>query len=237
MRKMLLALSLVLLFSFVLAAQDKSKSVLVVQDYPRIEVFGGYSFLHSGNHDSRLNAQNLPPSFVGTSIYLASDGTANLNGWEGSITLNLNKWVGITSDFSGHYGSMKFDEFQQVIVVPAPPPVFARTENPGFSSHSFLFGPRFTYRNTERVIPFAHVLFGVNREAADTSEIVPAPGIYDDVKETSFAFAAGGGLDFKISKRIAVRAPQIDYLLNYRNDDRHNNIRISAGLVFRLGGK
>jgi opacity protein-like surface antigen len=227
MRRMLLALSLVLLFSSVLAAQD----------YPRVEVFGGYSFLHSGNHDSRLNAQRLPPSFVGTNIYLASDGTANLNGWEGSITLNLNKWVGITSDFSGHYGSMKFDEFQQIIIVPTPPPVLARTEKPGFSSHSFLFGPSFTCRKTERVIPFAHVLFGVNREAADTSEIVPAPGSYDDVKETSFALAAGGGLDFRISKSIAIRAPQIDYLLNHRNDDRHNNLRISAGLVYRFGGK
>ncbi len=87
------------------------------------------------------------------------------------------------------------------------------------------------------MVPFAHVLIGVNREAASTSEIVPAPGSYEDQKETSFAVAAGFGLDFRISKNLAIRAPQIDYLLNQRNDGRHNNLRISAGLVFCIGGK
>jgi len=46
---------------------------------PRVEVFGGYSYLHE-------------PSL-------------NLNGWNGAATINVYRCVGITADFSGHYWS------------------------------------------------------------------------------------------------------------------------------------
>jgi hypothetical protein len=233
MRQLLLVLSLVLLLV----------SVSQARDFSTVEVFGGYSFLHSNTDNSRINA-HFPIGFVGSSTYLTSDGTANLNGWEGSISFNLNKWLGIVSDFSGHYGSMRFDEYQQLIVYPPQAPSLTRKALPRFSSHSFLFGPQLKCRKYKRIVPFAHVLFGVNREAANISSlsmggsgIAPWLWEYYDRNETSFALAAGGGLDIKIGKRIAVRAFQADYLLNHRNDDRHNNVRAAAGLLFYLGGK
>jgi opacity protein-like surface antigen len=51
--------------------------VLVAQESPKTEVFGGYSYLrNSGN---------------------------SFNGWEGQGTLNFNRYLGVTVDVSGHY--------------------------------------------------------------------------------------------------------------------------------------
>jgi len=51
---------------------------------------------------------------------------------------------------------------------------------------------------------------------------------------------AGGGLDVELTKRFAVRAFQADYYLtHFANgvNDHQNNLRISVGLVLRLGKK
>jgi hypothetical protein len=51
--------------------------LLVAQQPPRVEVFGGYSLIH------------------GFSV--------TVNGWDSALTTNLNSWFGITADLSGHY--------------------------------------------------------------------------------------------------------------------------------------
>ena len=54
----------------------------------------------------------------------------------------------------------------------------------------------------------------------------------------AFAIALGGGLDAKVSPHIAIRVAQVDYLLTKFQDDqdnRQNNVRVSAGIVFRWG--
>ena len=56
----------------------------------------------------------------------------------------------------------------------------------------------------------------------------------------AFAMATGGGLDVKISPHAALRLFQADYLFSkFRNgvNDRQNSFRLTAGLVFRLGGR
>src|SRR5213596_2891209 len=57
----------------------------MAQDTPKAEVFGGYSYL-------RVN------ELSGLGIGL------NLNGWNGSVTGNVNDWFGVKADFSGQYG-------------------------------------------------------------------------------------------------------------------------------------
>jgi outer membrane immunogenic protein len=57
-------------------------TVAAAQDYPRAEVFGGYSYLHT--------------SFAGT-------GLSHPAGGSGSVTVNLNDWFGIAGDFGGYH--------------------------------------------------------------------------------------------------------------------------------------
>lgn len=54
---------------------------LLAQDYPKVEVFGGYQYLRLGGDNPAINA----------------------NGWNASVAANLNKTLGIAADFSGAY--------------------------------------------------------------------------------------------------------------------------------------
>jgi hypothetical protein len=51
---------------------------------------------------------------------------------------------------------------------------------------------------------------------------------------TAFAMAFGGGLDIKLTNRLAVRPLQADYLLSRVNGFTQNNLRIGTGLVVRF---
>jgi hypothetical protein len=58
--------------------------------------------------------------------------------------------------------------------------------------------------------------------------------------ETAFAMTAGGGIDVTVSRHLAVRPVQAEYFLTKfpdGADNRQNNFRYSAGIVFRFGGQ
>ena len=92
------------------------------------------------------------------------------------------------------------------------------------SDHNFLFGPTVSLRNP-RFTPFGHALFGDSH--------ISAGGVSDN----SFGMALGGGLDWNLTQRFAVRVIQADYLFTHFGGDTQNNIRFSFGLVLRLGSK
>lgn len=129
-------------------------------------------------------------------------------GWHASVAGNINEWFGIAGDFSGHY--------KDIMGVDT-------------NSHTFLFGPRFTVRDTGSFQPFAHVQFGGARLSASAGGI--------SVSDTSFAMNFGGGVDVKIGDRLAWRAGQIDYLMTRFGGDSQHNFRFSTGIVLRIGSK
>ncbi|HEX8494172.1 MAG TPA: outer membrane beta-barrel protein [Pyrinomonadaceae bacterium] len=161
---------------------------IVAQETPKAEVFGGYSWAGG-----------------------------NFHGWNTSVTGNVNKWFGVTADFSGHYGSEQFGALEE--------------KQRGLS---FLAGPRFTLRRGKRFTPFAYALFGgvnyrVSLEAAG-QHVASA-------SDTGFNMALGGGLDIKVNDRVAVRAFQIDYFRPHFFGESHNRGRLAFGLVLRFGKK
>lgn len=104
----------------------------------------------------------------------------------------------------------------------------------GLSStmYTYMGGPRLPIRRNHRITPFVQILAGGGRLNASSS------GISAD--ENSFAMAMGGGLDFTIRHRLAIRVIEADYLLTrFAHPDgssaTQNNVRISTGLVFRFG--
>ena len=164
------------------------------QEWPRGEVFGGYSY---SNLDTRGVTQRL-----------------DANGWEGSATANLTRWVGLEADGAGHYTSLT---------------VFG-TKVP-IRQYSLMAGPRFAY-HFGTVMPFAHVLFGVDRLSAN---VLGSPSGSDN----AFTAAAGGGVDVSISRSIAVRLLQAEFVLTRHQETSgagtQKNFRVAAGLVFRFG--
>ena len=139
----------------------------------------------------------------------------NFHGWNASVTGNITKRFGVVADFSGHYGS----ELDGSLTVQE-------------DAHSFLFGPRFTFRS-KRLSPFVYALFGATR--FHESATVAGQKLSDS--DTGFSSALGGGLDVKVNNRVAIRAFQLDYFRPNFFGESHNRGRLAFGVVLHLGKK
>jgi len=189
------------------------------QDFPQAEVFGGYSY---ASFSSVANGQ----------------GRSNLNGWNGSLAVNLNHWFGLVSDFGGHYGSWS----GTIIPLPllcVPAGCSSATISESDKYHTFLFGPQFSLRK-DRATPFVHALFGgahFNRSGTETIQFIPpgppAAQIPFSTSTNSFSFAGGGGVDYKFTDSLSWRI-QADYLQIGIPGRTLNNVRASTGVVFHF---
>jgi len=183
-------------------------AILHAQDYPKAEVFGGYSYVSA--------------DFTGSK-------RANLNGWNGALTGNFNRWLGVTTDLTGIYGGQ---DVAPPIGAPCPPfcgPVHLRTH-----AYTFMFGPHISLRG-ERFTPFAHALFGGAHvtESVGLPILTPLPNPSVSLSDTSFAIALGGGADISLSGRFAWRL-QGDFLQSRVFQATQNNFRMSTGIVVRF---
>jgi outer membrane immunogenic protein len=98
---------------------------------------------------------------------------------------------------------------------------------------TYLFGPRVTHRPGHRLSGFGQVLFG---GAHGLNGYFPTTTTSSSAAN-SFAFSTGGGLDLSLSRHVAVRVVQADYLytqLPNAAGNRQNNLRLGAGIVFRI---
>ena len=148
----------------------------------------------------------------------------DLHGGTGSIAGNVNRWFGLVADFAGY----------KVTGLPSGTSGTAST---------YLFGPKFSHRG-ERWTPFAQFLFGFAHVKSDVTTPLP-PGSGSDFfsagsfHQNAFATALGGGFDLTLTKHVAWRVLQAEYLFTKfpdGNNNQQNNIRAATGLVFRFGG-
>ena len=144
------------------------------------------------------------------------------NGGSGYVEYNLNHVVGLVADLGANY-------IGNVNGFPVDNTTF-----------TYLFGPRFNWRMS-RVTLYTQTLIGGARfsNAYDPGSPMPVLG----TSENTFAAAIGGGVDYRLTDRIAVKPIQLEYLMtqlpsSYANVNQvQNNLRYSAGIVFRLGSK
>jgi len=147
----------------------------------------------------------------------------NEYGATGSFAYNANKWLGIV----GEVGGYRFDRDVFFLDTTTNTQIPAKISG---NMQTYLFGPRLNWRRFDHFVPFAEILFG----AAHGS-----PQVNGDSAQGSFAMAAGGGLDVVLTKYLAWRFVQADYLLtNFSGsllspDGRQNNFRIGTGVVIR----
>jgi len=156
----------------------------IAQNTPKAEVFGGYS--------------GVP--VVGVEQFL--------HGWNASVNGNINDWLGIKCDFSGHYTTGRGLKVKL---------------------YTFTFGPQLSYRKKEKVVPFFHALFGGGWASAGFGDI--------NISNSAFVMNLGGGLDWVAHKNCAVRVIQLDLLVTRFGPDASFDPRISAGIVLRFGSK
>jgi hypothetical protein len=133
----------------------------------------------------------------------------NLNGWNTSASGFFTRNLGVTADFSGSYGT------------PSIAGVGIKT-----NFYSFLFGPTVRFPNSSRLTPFFHGLFGVGR--------ISGSALGSSGSDSGFTWAAGGGIDARLSRNFGIRAAQFDFLQSHLMNLTQNNFRLSTGIVLRF---
>jgi outer membrane protein OmpA-like peptidoglycan-associated protein/opacity protein-like surface antigen len=193
---------------------------------------------HEGNYTPRVDLF-LGYSYWRAVPYSLSNRIQSMNGGSASLAYNFNDHWGFVADFAGFStDSLRF--------YASPGSTPSRVVDADAKAFSFLFGPRLSFRSHSRLTPFLQVLVGAAHATDVTLKGCPVP-IYACMplpSETSFALTAGGGLDYRVSHRFALRLIQAEYLLTRFEDPTspthdnafQNNIRLSAGIVFRFGG-
>jgi hypothetical protein len=156
----------------------------------------------------------------------------------------------VKADLSGNYGMpLTLSSAAQSLVNSAGVTGFP----PSAQFYTLLFGPVVSTQ-FGRFRPFVHGLFGDNRVSSNLHVGIPGfriPSI--TVSDTAFAMAFGGGVDVKVNERFSIRVGQGDYLFTKHDFSglppnqaqccarvgiatHQNNFRVSAGIVFDLGG-
>jgi outer membrane immunogenic protein len=148
-----------------------------------------------------------------------------LSGGHFAAQKKIFKNVGLVIDISGYAGT------SDVELVP---------EHSRYTA--FLAGPQLNVRKFGRMNIFVHGLVGVARDRVYLTTGSPT----DDHSLTRLASAFGGGMDYTLTKHIALRAFDADYVLNsFSNGSapgatfagHQQNARISSGIVVRFGGR
>jgi len=145
----------------------------------------------------------------------------NANGGYGYAEYNINRVLGVVGELGeNHVGTISGVSF-------------------GNNTFEYLFGPRFNWRHS-RFTPYVQALVGGERYS---NGLNPATGTPLLTSQNNFAAALGGGLDVTLTNHIAIKPVQVEWLTTQLSGSAstlkyvQNNLRYSAGVVFRFGSK
>jgi outer membrane immunogenic protein len=138
-------------------------------------------------------------------------GCFSLNGGSGTILMNVTPVWAAVADIAVAHANNVDNTSQNITIV------------------NYLFGARYTRRNSSRFIPYGEVLFGGAKEDVN---------FQFTINRNSFGLAAGGGVSTRLKRRLGMTIAQFDYVYTQipnAANDRQNNIRISTGVTYNLG--
>lgn len=133
----------------------------------------------------------------------------NVAGFEGSVSINVNRWLAGEANFGAYYKTLNILNVG----------TFA------FHDYTAMAGPRFMMRKA-----FFHALGGIDHLSGSTNFY--ATGATSSAN--TLAGAAGGGVQWNISRHLALRT-SADYVLSRFGGLMQNNFRVTLGIVFEAG--
>ncbi len=221
MKKLLLVLTLIAISGVIALGQD---------DYKKGEFFVGFSNNQVDTGlEERVFSNNDP-----------IDRRQSLNGFNVSGVYNISRYVGIKGDVSGTYNSKHYD-----LPISAGFVTGRGSFDIDSSLYNVLGGVQIKDNSTgKKIKPFVHALVGAGFNKVEIKNVnlntscppnTDCVFVFNDtgVDETGLAGAFGGGVDIKLSKRIDLRAIQVDYNPIRFNGETQNNFRFGIGLVFK----
>ncbi len=148
---------------------------------------------------------------------------ASAQGWDGSFTYNINKNFGVTADINGAYQTVSGSY------------IGVSGSFPGHY-YSFAGGPTYSFTSKGKFKPYVHALFGDARVSSSAS----ADGVTVSASSNGFTTLIGGGLDMRLSRHLALRLVQADwvyYHFGLTGTSSANTFKVATGVVYRFGGK
>ncbi|HEX8559986.1 MAG TPA: outer membrane beta-barrel protein [Pyrinomonadaceae bacterium] len=147
------------------------------------------------------------------------DEREGFHGFEAFVKGNVSRYVGLKGSYS--FNRKSFDINGGTA---------ATTFDVDADIHQFLGGVEFKDNAREtKVKPFAHLLAGAAHMRADVENAT----VSFNESETGFAAAIGGGVDFRLSDRVDLRAIQFDYNPVRADGQTAHNFRVGIGFIFR----
>jgi opacity protein-like surface antigen len=192
----------------------------LAQDYSDWEFYVGYAHERANNGADRLDstARRVLPNGNTAAVDFVSRRVPH-NGVVGEVVANVSPNVGIVVNFAATFADTTLLDS-----------LSGRTFNAKLQRYTLLMGPRFNWRNSTPLIPFAHALFG----AAHYRAKFPDKDIScTNKEETAFAMGFGAGLDIRAGKHFDIRAGEVDYIPVFFSHKREDNLRFSAGVKIK----
>jgi hypothetical protein len=97
-----------------------------------------------------------------------------------------------------------------------------------------------SYQTKSRVTPFVHGLFGWDRTSLGASTItgsVTSPVPVAATTYTDFAMALGGGVDYRVARRVSLRLGQLDWFHTSIDLNKFYGSAFGAGRIYGLHTK
>lgn len=192
---------------------------------PRWEVYGDYSYMQYN------------PTITGLQ-------SRAFNGGGGGVQVNFGNFLGIKGDFQG-YGSTQWTTTVGTRIVTPAGTIPAGTYKSNANMFTYMFGPVVGF-HMKKLNVYGEVLFGgsnSNGYADLTNSIIAGGGtIKGSGTQHPFTMAFGGGLDLNLTKNVALRLGELDWILTrYTNPitdtNNQNNFRYQGGIVFKFGAQ
>jgi len=184
----------------------------IAQDDHKVEVTGDYSYF-------RFNP--------GLSRYFNSH---SLNGGGGQVTFFITPNIGLAGDLQGYGSYTECAKPGAIIQGCASGNLF-----------TYMFGPQLKAR-MGKLEPFAEVLLGGAHSNFYGNACSKLTGLCGSKSPSNnaFSFAVGGGVDFAVTEKIAIRIVDADYVLtrfgnNFTGgNNSQSNFRFQTGVQFRF---
>jgi len=174
---------------------------------PNTELFVGYAFQHADTSGSHVEVSGVNVS--GTPIVSST----NLNGFAFEFSHYLKaRNLGFTFDIGRTTNS--------------------RVDSTGikYTRTSYMAGPSYRIHRIGFFTANVHALAGIDRDDFE----YPIIGQVLSTKGTDFAAAAGVTFDGNLSKHLAVRLAQVDYLYTHHYGTNESSFRYTGGVVARF---
>jgi hypothetical protein len=139
-------------------------------------------------------------------------GCFSLNGGSGTFLVNITPQWSALGDVAYAFANQVNGTTQNITII------------------NYFFGPRYTYRNRSRWVPYGELLIGGAKENVNFKF---------DINRQSLGFLGGGGVSTRIKRKWGVNALEVDYVhtrIPNGNNNSQNNLRISTGVTYHFGG-